>query len=89
MGWRDVGAPLRMQRVALVAPRDSVRDMLVRVADAGTVEVDQRPRRPRPGRRAGAQARSGVDPSAAPRLCRATPDLGELERAGRTRPARG
>jgi len=40
MGWREAGAPLRMQRVALVVPEVALRDMLVQVADAGTVELD-------------------------------------------------
>jgi V/A-type H+-transporting ATPase subunit I len=43
MGWREVGAPTRMQRVALVAPADSLRDVLVRVAEAGIVEIDGAP----------------------------------------------
>ncbi|KAE8762172.1 V-type ATPase 116kDa subunit family protein [Georgenia thermotolerans] len=40
MPWRDVAAPVRMQRVALVAPAAMLRDLLVVVADAGTVELD-------------------------------------------------
>jgi V/A-type H+/Na+-transporting ATPase subunit I len=32
--------PLRMERVALVAPTETLRDVLVRVADAGTLELD-------------------------------------------------
>lgn len=40
MPWRDAVAPVRMTRMALVAPRDRLRDVLVCVADAGTVEVD-------------------------------------------------
>jgi V/A-type H+-transporting ATPase subunit I len=80
MGWRDVAAPLRMQRVALVAPQASLRDMLVRVADAGTVEVDlanpaAEPIRVTPG--------AAGDASAAPRLCQTPADLDGLERAGR------
>lgn len=88
MGWREAGAPLRMQRVALLVPKDSVRDLLVLVADAGTVQVDQPGPAAAPGTSGGEPARvapgPGVDPSTEPRLSRALPDLGELERAGRT-----
>ncbi len=41
MPWRDSLNPVAMQRVALVAPRGSLRDLLVDVADAGSVEVDR------------------------------------------------
>lgn len=89
MWWREVGAPLRMQRVALVAPKVSLREMLVRVADAGTVELD------RTG--AGAEGAAGMirteaaravsgagaDLSKAPQLSRVLPDLDQLERDGR------
>ena len=39
MSWLDVAVPVRMKRVALVAAEDSLRDMLVRVADAAAVEI--------------------------------------------------
>jgi V/A-type H+-transporting ATPase subunit I len=42
MPWHDAVAPLRMARVALVAPERSLRDMLVAVAAAATVEIDDR-----------------------------------------------
>lgn len=38
MSWRDSLVPVRMQRVALVASADSLRGMLVRVAEAGVVD---------------------------------------------------
>jgi len=41
MPWREAIEPVRMERVALVAPREDLRAMLVRVADAGTVELDR------------------------------------------------
>jgi len=41
MRWRDALHPVGMQRVALMAPRDALRDLLVAVADAGTVELDE------------------------------------------------
>lgn len=40
MRWRDSLRPVGMQRVALLVPRESLRDLLVAVADEGTVEVD-------------------------------------------------
>ena len=77
MRWREVGAPLRMQRVALVAPVVALRDMLVQVADSGVVEVD-----PADGEEPGV----GTSP---PRLSRTPPDLDELARAGRDDLVRG
>ncbi len=41
MPWRDAVAPARMTGVALVAPAPSLRDMLVAVAAAATVELDE------------------------------------------------
>ncbi len=77
MWWREVGAPLRMQRVALVAPKVSLRDVLVRVADAGSVELD------RTGAAGAAGTAGMVRSEAAPRLSRVLPDLDDLEREGR------
>ncbi|MFW6205297.1 MAG: V-type ATPase 116kDa subunit family protein [Actinomycetota bacterium] len=39
MSWRDGFRPVRMQRVALVAPASALRSMLERVGDAGVVEL--------------------------------------------------
>jgi V/A-type H+/Na+-transporting ATPase subunit I len=39
MSWLDAVAPARMKRVALVAADESLRDVLIRVADAGAVEI--------------------------------------------------
>ena len=39
MSWLDSVIPARMRRVALVAASESLRDVLVRVADAGAVEI--------------------------------------------------
>jgi V/A-type H+/Na+-transporting ATPase subunit I len=81
MPWLDAALPARMTRVALVAPAEVLRDMLVLVAGAAVVEIDD--------------ADSGVEAEAARRLSRAgsggggaalctrPPDLDELERAGR------
>ncbi|MBU3871806.1 ATPase, partial [Streptomyces sp. 4503] len=34
-------APVRMRRVAIVAPREAMRGALVRVAEAGCIEIDR------------------------------------------------
>ena len=67
MRWSDVAVPIRMQRVALIAPSATLRDVLARVADAGVMQIDHD---------SGRQA-----PSA--RISASPPDLGELERSGR------
>lgn len=41
MRWREALSPVVMQRVALLAPRDALRDLLVNVADQGTVALDE------------------------------------------------
>ncbi|MGN6577894.1 MAG: hypothetical protein ACTHKG_19650, partial [Nocardioides sp.] len=76
MPWRDAGAPVRMQRVALVAPAAGLRDLLVRVADAGVVEIDRTSSEHAAG---GADVRLSVTP----------PEPGELERSGRADLAAG
>jgi V/A-type H+-transporting ATPase subunit I len=40
MPWREAPRPVRMQRVALVAPMEAMRDALVSVGAAGVVELD-------------------------------------------------
>ena len=40
MRWHDALNPISMQRVALLAPTESLRDLLVTVADLGCVELD-------------------------------------------------
>ncbi len=40
MPWRESMEPVRMQRVALLAPRESLRDVLVEIAAAGSAELD-------------------------------------------------
>ncbi|HTS96152.1 MAG TPA: V-type ATPase 116kDa subunit family protein [Streptosporangiaceae bacterium] len=81
MPWLDAALPARMTRVALVAPAEALRDMLVLVAGAAAVEIDgadsgQDADAARRLSRAGSAA-------AAPALCATPPDLDELERAGR------
>ena len=85
MRWRDALSLVPMTRVAVVAPRSSLRQVLVKVADAGAVEFE---RTTAPGDAAVSEAarrlqRSGVAPAPA-RLSAAGPDLDRWERAGRT-----
>lgn len=71
MSWRDALAPRPMSRIALLAPVTGLRSALVRVADAGTVELDRF---------------DDADPPAGPpaRLAAEPPDLRALAAAGRT-----
>ena len=39
MSWLEVAIPVRMRRVALVAPAGALRDVLLRAAQTGTVEI--------------------------------------------------
>jgi V/A-type H+-transporting ATPase subunit I len=40
MSWREAVEPVRMERVAVVAPRPCLRDALVLVAASGQVDLD-------------------------------------------------
>jgi V/A-type H+/Na+-transporting ATPase subunit I len=85
MRWPDLPAPARMRRVALVAPEDVLRDVLVRVAAAAAVDIDTGASDGNgagPGEAARRLARSG-QPTAAPVLAARRPDLDLLEQAGR------
>ena len=90
MPWREATEPVRMQRVALVAPSAALRAVLVRVAEEGTVEID--------GTGGGARAHAAetvlgdagrrlqrlhADSPPAARLSETAPDLDELERSER------
>lgn len=89
MNWFERLEPTRMRRVALVAPSEDLRPVLVAVADAGAVELE-RPREPSPGpasetfeRLRRAQAGSTPEGGAAlPQLRALPPVLAELEAAG-------
>jgi V/A-type H+-transporting ATPase subunit I len=70
-----------MERVALVAATDDVRDMLCRVADAGIVEVEHATDAP-PGPAGLQLQRAKAGPEDA-RLSREIPDLDALAQAGR------
>ena len=86
MSWRDLIAPVRMERVAVVAPTAQLRDVLVAVAAAGVVELERLPK-PTGGEAADALARlsarrSSARPPAAPGIRLTPPDLAALERDG-------
>ena len=97
MRWAEALHPVRMQRVALLTHRDTLRAMLVGIADEGTVDLngDQADGGDRPGRAPVEQSRDEAPTSAAARLARLRtgtlrpalsaqpPDLDQLERAGR------
>jgi V/A-type H+/Na+-transporting ATPase subunit I len=70
MSWLEAILPVRMTRIALVAPVGSLRDMLVKVAESGTVEIDV----------ATPPAESS---EAVPALTAHVPDLAALARDGR------
>ncbi|MFC0530516.1 V-type ATPase 116kDa subunit family protein [Phytohabitans kaempferiae] len=85
MRWPEPAAPMAMTRVALVVPQHALRDLLVRVADAGTVEIDQvTPPADLPLGDAARALQGAADrgqPS--PLLSEAAPDLDALVHAGR------
>ncbi|MDI9914452.1 V-type ATPase 116kDa subunit family protein [Rhodococcus sp. IEGM 1379] len=66
-----------MQRVALVAPTASLRELLVCVANAGTVEIDVT------ADQSETVGRPAADTSATPMLAAVDPDLDSLQRDGR------
>ncbi len=75
--------PVRMQRIALVAPSATLRDALVRVADAGVVEFDDGDARTATDATPGTPALTAPDGKPArPLLARAPQDPDELARRG-------
>jgi V/A-type H+/Na+-transporting ATPase subunit I len=83
MRWLDAVAPVRMRRVAVVAPADALRDVLVQVASAAAVEFDDGNReQAAPGQAARRLQHAGQAPSR-PALSAVSPDLDGLEQAGR------
>lgn len=82
MRWSEAMTPLRMRRVALLAPAPALREMLVEVADAGVVQLDD----------IAAGDRSAPDAALVrhtattrpPALAKTRPDLDRLEHQGRT-----
>lgn len=83
MPWLDAAAPVRMARVALVAPAGSLRDVLVQVADAGVLEIDQANGNGEAPGEAARRLRGARRAPAQPLLSASLPDPAALEAAGR------
>jgi len=83
MRWLDAVAPVRMTRITLVAPEDALRDVLVRVAGSGTVEIDLPDCRQAPPGEVAARLQHAGQASSAPVVSAERPDLDRLEQAGR------
>jgi V/A-type H+-transporting ATPase subunit I len=93
MPWLEAAFPARMTRIALVAPADGVRAMLVAVGVAGVVEIDAGPAdadQPDTGTQPGAVPGSGPATGAGlapdgsePVVAAGPPDLAALRQAGR------
>jgi len=86
MARRELAIPVRMSRVAVVAPRARLREALVLLAESGTVELVG-PLAPPEGTEVEAlrrlERRSPGGDARGLRLSREPPDIGELERRGR------
>jgi V/A-type H+-transporting ATPase subunit I len=80
MHWPEDVYPVRMARIALVAPAAAVRDMLVAVAASGTVEIDAEPAEEQ---MPDTDVRPPEDAAATPMLSANLPDLAALARDGR------
>lgn len=80
---RGIPRPVRMERIAVVAPAASLREVLVRVAASGVMELDQPPGRQAAPGEAGRIVRHA--PAAPDRraLSERPPDVAGLARAGR------
>ncbi|MEU0337748.1 V-type ATPase 116kDa subunit family protein [Streptomyces bobili] len=81
----EPAVPVRMRRVAVVAPAKALRESLVRIAEAGCVEIelagDGGPEVRRPAATRLRRLRAELE---RPLLSEAPPDLDALEREGRT-----
>ena len=83
MHWGERVQPVRMQRVALLAPTTALRDALVRVADTGLVELDKLSAVDAATTEAGRRLQRVVGASSVtPSLAVHAPDLAALERVG-------
>ncbi|MFF4145557.1 V-type ATPase 116kDa subunit family protein [Streptomyces sp. NPDC001698] len=88
MPWSEAVTPVRMRRVAVVVPQVALRDALVRIAEAGCVELD-RAEEAAPGAAAvrlqrlrGRGTTAGPESAAPAVLAAAAPDLDLLEQRG-------
>jgi V/A-type H+-transporting ATPase subunit I len=83
MLWPDAALPVRMRRIAIVAPAGSLRDVLVAVASAAAVQIDDgNGGQATPGEAARRLQHAGR-PAQRSALTLDPPDLGRLEQAGR------
>ena len=78
MPWRESFEPVRMQRVALLATREDLRDLLVTTADQGVVELDVFPEASGMTTASRLQARISSGRVVSPALTRSAPDLDAL-----------
>ncbi|GAA2168883.1 V-type ATPase 116kDa subunit family protein [Pedococcus bigeumensis] len=85
MRWRDTLEPAAMQRVALAACSDSLRDVLVQAADEGCVQLEEPEGDGEAGHGAAAERllRLRVRAELPPTLSTRSPDLDRCERMGR------
>lgn len=80
MPWRETVEPVRMERVALLAPTATWRHVLVAVADAGAMEIDRVSDAAETAPNEAERRLQGlnVDGDPEPRLLREVPDLDEI-----------
>ena len=86
MRWREALQPVGMERVALLAPSVGLRDLLVNVADEGTVALGEVPTENGTAATGPATARLRrlhAEATGAASLATAVPDLDRCEQAGR------
>lgn len=85
MSWREALAPQEMTRIAVLAPVTALRSALVRVADAGAVELDRLtgPAESPPSAATRLLQRLQPQGPVEPRLSAAEPDLAMLAAQGR------
>ncbi len=83
MSWREALEPTRMERIAVVAPLEQVRPVLVALGAAGLVEPEILNESGSPTETVLQRARArGSDSSTAPTVSFDPPDLAQLERDG-------
>jgi V/A-type H+-transporting ATPase subunit I len=82
MPWRESIEPVRMSRMAILAPAGSLREVLVEVAGRGTTELEVAAEAGA-GPAARSLARLSLAEGTEPRLARSVPDLEALAGAGR------
>ncbi|MFJ2302050.1 V-type ATPase 116kDa subunit family protein [Streptomyces sp. NPDC087787] len=88
MPWSEAVTPVRMRRVAVVVPQVALRDTLVRIAEAGCVELDRAEEAAsgaaavRLQRLRGRRTTAGPESATPAVLAAASPDLDLLEQRG-------